>query len=120
MTSIVRGERTKSGRPRAVPIDPTNLEILKDLYNRRGGERDVFFHEFYITKGRRRGKVRGGRIQEIMRAFDLRHTASTFAMKRYAITVAQALLGHADIKTTQLCTHLDVEVPSRQSLIRRP
>jgi integrase len=123
-TIELSGERTKTGRPRTVPLDQLKLETLKDLYGRRQDEKNVFFHSFLPTKGRKKGKLKSGRIQQIRRAFhtackkakleglrihDLRHTASTYTVKRHGIAKAQALLGHADIKTTQLYTHLDVE-----------
>ena len=94
------------------------------MYARRQDESFVFFHRFYGTKGRKKGKAKAGRILDIKRSFhtackkakleglrihDLRHTAATYTVKRHGIAKAQMLLGHADIKTTQLYTHLDVE-----------
>jgi integrase len=103
--------RTKSGKPRGVPINRAVYDALVALEpdaNRRNGR------VFAGRHGAAWGQIRTAFASALRRAgiegfrfHDLRHTAASHLVMRDAsLKDVQELLGHADLKMTQRYAHL--------------
>ena len=113
----------KGGKERLVPIGSTAVEVV-DRYLRSvrpaldGGKGDgvVFLNQRGTPLSRMsvwtivtRAATRAG-IQRKISPHTLRHSCATHLLEGGAdLVVVQELLGHADISTTQIYTHLDRE-----------
>jgi integrase len=108
-------KRTKSGRPRRLPLDPTTAEALEEwhadqLRARRGepaGERDWVFTwddgrlltPLYVT--RRFGKLIAAHGLPSLTFHGLRHTAATILIgEGIPLRAVSSVLGHAQTSTT--------------------
>lgn len=101
------GEMVKGRRPRTVPLNERAVAVFENARALAGDNEYVFRHFKidYLTelffKLSRKAKVKG-------RLHDLRHTfASRLAMDGVPLPVIRDLLGHSDIKTTEIYAHLN-------------
>ncbi len=105
---------TKGKRIRTIPMNERSYQILKHLYEKRksylvfhnNGEQlkqDYVSHSF--TK-----YVRKAKINHKLNFHALRHSFASWLVQRgVSIYQVSKLLGHADIKTTQIYSHLRTE-----------
>jgi site-specific recombinase XerD len=121
---IGKSHKTKSGKERVVPICNPLFEILFQRYEnykkgkiielessyvfqKRNG-RNAYKPEFISRKfmeGRRAAKLSEG-----IHFHTLRHSNASYLVKKgVSLFVIRELLGHADIKTTQIYSHLNNE-----------
>ena len=116
-TLLVRGEIAKRGVEREVPVSVRLHGAIAEMERRVWGPAGVGEGEpaWYIGVGRRRLKVR--QVESIIRRAALaslgrpvhphmcRHTCGTRWERVGGLKVAQALLGHSDIRTTEIYCH---------------
>lgn len=112
----------KGGKERIVPIGKEAIRAIKRYLERsrpklaRGGKEKSFL--FLSRLGKRLSRqslwkivkncARAARIQKKITPHTLRHSFASHLLERGAdLRVVQEMLGHADISTTQLYTHVD-------------
>ncbi len=107
--------RSKSGHDRRVPLVEDALDVVSRLADERGAAR-----EGYVFRGTQGGKLnadslskaflrscRRAHVPEGLHFHSLRHTAASWlVMRGVPMSVVQAILGHADLATTQRYSHL--------------
>ena len=113
----------KGGKERLVPVGAKALDVVgrylrqvRPALDRGGGEGLVFLNQRGTPLSRMsvwtivtRAAARAG-IERRISPHTLRHSCATHLLEGGAdLTVVQELLGHADISTTQIYTHLDRE-----------
>ncbi len=112
---VLRIQRTKSGRPHALPLNATVLTTLQALYNQRIPDCPYAFPH---ATGRKAGEP----VQDVKNAFhtaletaeikdftwhDLRHTfASWLIMKGASLRSVAELLGHRGLRMVMRYAHL--------------
>jgi integrase/recombinase XerD len=103
---VVKVRETKNGEVRAVFFSEETKEILGEyLRGRKGRVFDMTYQGLYKLV-RRIGRRAGVPV----RPHVLRHTFATMALRRRMPLIAlQRLMGHRDVKTTQVYTHLILE-----------
>ena len=110
---------TKSKKERIIPINKTLFQILQNLFpavidiNQNDFVfpkiKDVKFNEDFISKQFKKS-VRAAELNDKIHFHSLRHSfASNLVQKGVSLYVVKELLGHEDIKTTQIYTHLQQE-----------
>jgi integrase len=100
-------ERTKEGKPKAIPINPVVLEVLKRAESDRSGGGWVFPGEFTYQRPSSlwREACRAAGVTGL-RIHDLRHTfASRLLEAGVRETDINRLLGHSSLKMTARYTH---------------
>jgi integrase len=107
------GHITKSKRIRTIPLNQTCIDILKKRYERSDFQyQNVFTIDNKPILQERFSKqfksyVINTKINSKLNFHSLRHThASWLVQSGVSIYVVSKLLGHADIKTTQIYAHL--------------
>ncbi len=109
--------RTKSGKQRVIPICKEVNKILTDLSKKtNNAEGYVFaksngfpYNKDYVSSSFKEAS-RKARIDEKIHFHTLRHSfASNLANKGVPIVVIKELMGHADISTTQIYSHTNLE-----------
>ena len=107
----------KGRKERLVPIGDRALSTIHDYLNKREGKSEALF----LNKNKRRLTDRGIRmmmnkyikqvsIKEHISPHTLRHSFATHLLNRGAdLRSVQELLGHANLSTTQIYTHLTTE-----------
>ncbi len=99
---IVQFTRTKTGRNRAVPVQPKLLEAIREQAPKRGRVFKGCYGAFQSTVARCGLELPKGQLTHI-----LRHTfASHFIMKGGNILVLQRILGHQSLNMTMRYAHL--------------
>jgi site-specific recombinase XerD len=103
---------TKSGRCRTIAISEAALELLCRIRQRRDGSTYVFnrqgekLTQSYVEHKFKK-YLREVGLNDKLNFHSLRHTFATLLIEQSAsIYELQKLLGHYDIKTTQMYTHL--------------
>jgi integrase/recombinase XerD len=110
---------TKNKKDRIIPINSKIMEIFYDLKNKIFDDK----HNVYVFLGPRRIKynadfvskefkesVRKTSVNQQVHFHTLRHSfASNLVQKGASLYVVKELLGHEDIKTTQIYAHLQRE-----------
>jgi len=115
----VRAKLAKGGRAREIPVSPILDDVLNNFYLE-------FFADCnpapidYVFKSRYTPRpISTRQVQRIIKAASmksirrhitphtLRHTFGNRILKRSNMRVAQVLLGHAHVNTTQIYTHPD-------------
>ena len=115
LNRVLRIQRTKSGRPHALPLNATVLTKLQALYNQRIPDCP---YAFAHATGRKTGEP----VQDVKNAFhtaletaeiknftwhDLRHTfASWLIMKGASLRSVAELLGHRGLRMVMRYAHL--------------
>ena len=115
LNRVLRIQRTKSGRPHALPLNATVLTTLQALYNQRIPDCPYTFPH---ATGRKAGEP----VQDVKNAFhtaletaaikdftwhDLRHTfASWLIMKGASLRAVAELLGHRGLRMVMRYAHL--------------
>jgi len=115
LNRVLRIQRTKSGRPHALPLNATVLTTLQSLYNQRIPDCPYAFPH---ATGRKAGEP----VQDVKNAFqtaletaeikdftwhDLRHTfASWLIMKGASLRSVAELLGHRGLRMVMRYAHL--------------
>jgi integrase len=115
LNRVLRIQRTKSGRPHALPLNATVLTTLQALYNQRIPDCPYAFPH---ATGRKAGEP----VQDVKNAFhtavetveikdftshDLRHTfASWLIMKGASLQSVAELLGHRGLRMVMRYAHL--------------
>ena len=118
LNRVLRIQRTKSGRPHALPLNATGLTTLQALYNQRIPDCPYAFPH---ATGRKAGEP----VQDVKNAFhtaletagikdftwhDLRHTfASWLIMKGASLRSVAELLGHRGLRMVMRYAHLSRE-----------
>ena len=118
LNRVLRIQRTKSGRPHALPLNATVLTTLQALYNQRIPDCPYAFPH---ATGRKAGEP----VQDVKNAFhtaletaeikdftwhDLRHTfASWLIMKGASLRSVAELLGHRGLRMVMRYAHLSPE-----------
>lgn len=103
---IVRN--TKNGEERIVFFTEETAKLLKK-YIKKIGDNERIFNMTYEALYRKLKRL-GKKIGIDLRPHILRHTFATIAIKKgMPVPVVQKLLGHKDIRTTQIYTHLITE-----------
>jgi len=105
---------TKDNDTRILPMHPHVKDILLKQYNETGTSSYVFPDS---TGNMRRGDFRKVLSSTLSRAgiskkhgiHDLRHTFATMFLKTGSIYILKDLLGHSDIKTTEIYSHVSNE-----------
>ncbi len=115
---IVRG---KGGRERLVPLSQPAQQALADWLTWRNGDKKIQGSAFLFPARSRQGHLTRQRFTQILNQLAmmagippsrvsphiLRHAFATHLMEHGAdLRVVQQLLGHADISTTQIYTHV--------------
>jgi len=110
--------RTKSGKPRPVPMNSVVKEVLLEMRERTGDSENVFSNPrtgkpLGDIKNAFRSALREAGI-EGLRFHDIRHTAGTrMADAGVPITAVADILGHADVRTTMRYAHATDEARRR-------
>lgn len=118
------GHDTKTHQNRGVPMSARLVTAMREYFAKcrfaqYDGARSEWVFHHHMTKAHHRA---GARIESLRRAFrsacrhaalkagftqhDLRHRLATLVAGKHGIAIAQKMLGHSDIKTTELYTHL--------------
>jgi integrase len=103
---------TKSKRVRAIPLNLTALQIFTKLEINKGNNDLIFSRNGYIFKQNFIGSIFKGYVIKAglnpkLHWHSLRHTcASWLIQKGVPIFSVQTILGHADIQTTSIYTHI--------------
>jgi len=102
---------TKSKKERIVPIHPCIASIVIKpnsknddfIFNRKS---DIKFNEDYVSKQFKKA-LRATKLNDDIHFHSLRHSfASNLVQRGVNLYVVKELLGHEDIKTTQIYSHL--------------
>ena len=108
---------TKSKKERIIPIHPKGLSILLKLNKTQpldpsedyfifSHNQNIKFNEDFISKQFKKA-VRAAKLNDQIHLHTLRHSfASNLVQKGASLYVVKELLGHEDIKTTQIYSHL--------------
>ena len=108
---------TKSKKERIIPIHPKVLSILQKLKKTQplltleddfifSHNQNIKFNEDFISKQFKKA-VRAAKQNDQIHLHTLRHSfASNLVQKGASLYVVKELLGHEDIKTTQIYSHL--------------
>ena len=108
---------TKSKKERIIPIHPKVLAILQKLKKTQPLDRlddnfifthknNLKFNEDFVSKQFKKA-VRAAKLNDQIHLHTLRHSfASNLVQKGASLYVVKELLGHEDIKTTQIYSHL--------------
>lgn len=113
----------KGGKERAVPLSDAAVERLSAYLDRgrpallRGRESDAVFVTNRSAAMTRQGfwemlrrTARAAGVRRKLSPHTLRHSFATHLLERGAdLRVVQTLLGHSDISTTEIYTHVDAE-----------
>ncbi|WP_338600282.1 site-specific tyrosine recombinase/integron integrase [Sulfolobus tengchongensis] len=106
--NMIRVRNTKNGEERVVFFTDETKQMLKKYIKGRNPD-DKLFNMTYDALYRKLKRL-GKRIGIDLRPHILRHTFATLSLKRgMNVITLQKLLGHKDIKTTQMYTHLVLE-----------
>ena len=103
---------TKSKRSRIIPLHPALREELIAMKNQDKADEFLFARNgFSLTKdyisSRFKKAVRLAKLNDKIHFHSLRHTfASRLIQSGVSLYVVSKLLGHADVKTTQIYSHL--------------
>lgn len=113
----------KGSKERIVPLGRSScvalghyLSSVRPALNRRGGERAVFLNQRGSSLSRtsvwtivKRAAERAG-IAKRVSPHTLRHSCATHLLEGGAdLAIVQEVLGHADVSTTEIYTHVDRE-----------
>ncbi|MCX8195467.1 MAG: tyrosine-type recombinase/integrase [Acidilobaceae archaeon] len=108
----------KYGKQRAVMLGPVGRAVLAEYLSAvRKGSRDRLLDLSYQALYKRVKKLaeRAGLDPALVRPHKLRHTFATEALRRgMNLSALQRLLGHSDLKVTQLYLHLTSEDVKRE------
>lgn len=105
----------KGKRERIIPLNSVMLKLLKRKFNQgKDPERiifcrikDVKLNQDYISKKFKKA-VRKSKLNDNLKFHSLRHSFASLLIQRgVSIYVVKELLGHQDIKTTQIYCHLE-------------
>lgn len=108
---------TKSKKERIIPIHPKVLSILMKLNKTQprnpledgfifSHNQNIKFNEDFVSKQFKKA-VRAAKLNDQIHLHTLRHSfASNLVQKGASLYVVKELLGHEDIKTTQIYSHL--------------
>ncbi|MEM3221532.1 MAG: tyrosine-type recombinase/integrase [Saccharolobus sp.] len=106
--NMIRVRNTKNGEERVVFFTDNTKQILKK-YIRGKNPDDKLFYITYDALYRKLKRL-GEKVGIDLRPHVLRHTFATLSLKRgMNLITLQKLLGHKDLKTTQIYTHLILE-----------
>jgi len=103
---------TKSKKERVIPISKSLKKILKGINNKEGFVFSNDGNKFNPTYASRSFKkcVRSSGLDDKIHFHTLRHSfASNLAQRGVNIYIIQKLLGHSNITTTQIYSHLQNE-----------
>lgn len=115
----INGFTTKSKKERIIPMNQNLESLMIDSYNRANyaiNNEYIFYrikgiklNEDYASK-KFKIAVRGAGLNDNIHFHTLRHSfASRLIQKGASVFVVKELLGHEDIKTTQVYSHLKTE-----------
>ncbi|MCY0860700.1 MAG: tyrosine-type recombinase/integrase [Sulfolobaceae archaeon] len=106
--NMIRVRNTKNGEERVVFFTDETKQLLKK-YIRNKNPYDKLFNMSYDALYRKIKRI-GKKVGIDLRPHILRHTFATISLKKgMNLITLQKLLGHKDIKTTQIYTHLILE-----------
>lgn len=115
---LIRVREAKYGKERYVTASQGAFAMLRSWIEINGlGPEDPLFRLSYegLYKKLKRLAKRAGVDPRRVRPHVLRHTFATLALRRgMSLPSLQALLGHSDIKTTQVYLHLSIEDIKRE------
>lgn len=115
---VIRIREAKYGKERYVTAPQGTFAMLRSWIEVNGlGPEDPLFKLSYegLYKKLKRLARRAGVDPRKVRPHVLRHTFATLALRRgMSLPSLQALLGHSDIKTTQVYLHLSIEDIKRE------
>jgi integrase/recombinase XerD len=110
--------KTKSKKARKIPMSAKVYSIIKNRFDTRVDLNDDFvfyrykgmrFKEDYITHQFKKA-VRNANLKDSIHFHTLRHSfASNLVQKGVSLYVVKELLGHSDLSTTQIYSHLQSE-----------
>ena len=110
--------KTKSKKARKIPMSAKVYSIIKNRFDTRVDLNDDFvfyrykgmrFKEDYITHQFKKA-VRNANLKDSIHFHTLRHSfASNLVQKGVSLYVVKELLGHSDLSTTQIYSHLNQE-----------
>jgi integrase/recombinase XerD len=111
--ATIRVTRAKYGKERQVIVTPTTLLELKawiELNSLKNDDRIIPLTYSGLYKRIKRLAGKAGINPQKVHPHLFRHTFATMALRKgMSIASLQRLMGHSDIKTTQIYTHLTIE-----------
>lgn len=106
-TRLLHIKQAKGKKDRHIPVAPEIIRVLKNLPVGSEKAKDKGARALQIALGKDTDRIFGFKLN----FHALRHSGATYYLnvKRWDIRQVQRFIGHSDVKTTQIYTHVNPE-----------